>query len=209
MPESSFRRFYRREEFLALPPTSDLDVGVLGTALGALALGTPIAEVRATEPPGDGAVVEWKSLPTSGTDFPLVDAAIAAFAGGSTTSQPFVFLSAAASTTQSATHVPKLDQTTPLLDAGTYQVIWNSTLRMQAVIANTGIEGKIRLTKSDGSFVEQLDSWALSNGHAFNGAITFLVTAGQTIRAALTFARLGASGTAEISGVRVSLDKIG
>jgi hypothetical protein len=79
---------------------------------------------------------------------------------------------------------------------------------MQAVAANTGIEGKIRITRSDGVFVEQDDAWDLANRHAFNGAITFTVLAGQTIRAFLTFSRLGVSGTAEMSGARVTIDQL-
>jgi len=209
MAENSFRRFYRREEFLALPPASDINVEVLGTVLGALALGAPIAEVRLTQPPGDGVVIEWLAPPTSGTDFPLVDAAIAAFAGGATTSAPIIQLSAAVATSTSATPTTKIDFTTPPLDAGTYQVIWNTSLRMQAVIANTGVQGDMTLTRSDGASVHQDDAWNLSNRHAFNGAITFSVLAGQTIRALLTFSRLGASGTAEMSLARVSIDKIG
>jgi hypothetical protein len=79
---------------------------------------------------------------------------------------------------------------------------------MQAVIANTGVEGKIRITRSDGVFVEQDDAWNLSNRHAFNGALTFTLLAGQTIHVQLSHARLGASGVAEISGARVTIDQI-
>jgi hypothetical protein len=79
---------------------------------------------------------------------------------------------------------------------------------MQAVAANTGIEGKVRITRSDGVFVEQDDAWDLANHHAYNGALTFTVLAGQTIRVQLTFSRLGASGTAEMSGARVTIDQL-
>src|SRR5690606_37777636 len=100
--------------------------------------------------------------------------------------------------------VEKMRATTPPRDAGTYQVVWNSAIRMQAVIAGTGVEAKIRLERSDGAFVEQTDAWDLNVRHAFNGAITFTLSAGQTIEAVLSFSRLGASGTAEMSGARIS-----
>lgn len=207
MADTSFRRFYHQFEFAAL--TGGLtasNVALLETALRALTLTVPIGSVSLV---GSGAavVVEWEALPVA-ADLAAVDAAVAAFTGGTTTSSPFEYNSFAASTTTSNTHQTKLDNTTPPLDAGTYQVIWNSTLRMQAVAANTGVEGKAAITRSDGVNVTQIDSWDLAQGHAFNGAITFQVQAGQTIRSVLTFARLGASNTAEISGARITVDKI-
>lgn len=206
MADSSFRRFYNQFEFTALVGgITATSVAVLGTAIRALALSVAAGDVYIGS--GSAVVVEWPSLPLA-ADLALVDALVATFTGGSTTSSPFEYNSFAASTTTSTTHQTKLDNTTPALDAGTYQVLWSSTLRMQAVIANTGIEGKMRVTRSDGVFVEQTDAWDLANGHAYNGALTFQILAGQTIRTLLTFARLGASGTAEMSGVRITVDKI-
>jgi hypothetical protein len=204
MPDSSFRRFYRRADFVAMVP-AQANLPLFTATLGALALATPVGEVR--QLPDGGAAIEWPTVPSTG-DIALVDAAVAAFVGGATTSAPFEHNSFGISTSTSATPVEKINQTTPPLDAGTYQVIWTTSLRMQAVVANTGVEGKIRLTRSDGVFVEQDDAWNLSNRHAFNGAITFQVAAGQTLTSLLTFSRLGASGTAEMSGARITVDKI-
>ncbi len=81
-------------------------------------------------------------------------------------------------------------------------------MRMQAVIANTGVVATMRITRSDGVFVEQDDAWDRSNRHAYNWPITFEILAGQTITTLLTFNRLGASGTAEMSGARITVDKI-
>lgn len=205
MPSSSFTRFYERADFVALV-TPTVPLATITTALVSLSLTLPIRDVRQSVT-GDGIVVEWESAP-SAPDIAAVDATVAAFVGTATTSAPFEYNSFGASTTTSGTHQTKLDNTTPALDAGTYQVIWSSSIRMQAVIANTGIEGKIRVTRSDGVFVEQTDAWDLNVNHAYNGALTFQILAGQTIRTHLTFARLGASGTAEMGGVRITVDKI-
>lgn len=212
MAENSIKRYYPEADFVGLLPGFAINaaqVALLGGIVGGLALSTPVAEVR-TFALGEntGAVVEWEGLP-SAADVALIDAAVAAFTGGTTTSAPIIQLSAAVATSASATPVTKIDFTTPPLDAGTYQVIWNTSLRMQAVIANTGVQADITLTRSDLVSVHQDDAWNLTNRHAFNGVITFEVLAGQTIRSLVTFQRLGASGTAEMSGVRVSIDKIG
>ena len=141
-------------------------------------------------------------------DVDAIDDLVSTITGGSTTSQPFVYESFATSTTTSNTHQTKLDNTTPPLDEGTYQVSWVCSTKMAAVVTNTGVEAKIRLERSDGQFVEQDDAWDRANRHAYNGSQPFQIAAGQTIRSLLTFARLGASGTAEISGARITIDKI-
>jgi hypothetical protein len=200
--------FYNDAAFVGRLPGYAIDVPLLRTLIGELTLSAPVVDVRRVETPSAGVVVEWESAP-SGTDTSRVDAVVAAFPGVlTTTSEPFVSNSFAVATSTSATAVVKVNQTTPPLDAGTYQVSWTSSIRMQAVIANTGVEAKIRLTRSDGAFVEQDDAWNLSNRHAYNGSMPFQIAAGQTITALLTFSRLGASGTAEMSGARVTIDKI-
>lgn len=196
--------FYPRADFVTL--TGAVPVDLLRTALAAVPQTVSIVDVRLSLQ-RDGVIVEWLTFP-SAADVGAVDAAIANFAGGTTTSEPFEFNSFGVSTASNATPVAKITQTTPPLDAGTYQVIWTSSTRMQAVIANTGVEGKIRLTRSDGAFVEQTDAWDRNANHAFNGALTFQIQAGQTITAALSFSRLGASGVAEMSGARVTIDQL-
>jgi hypothetical protein len=204
MAATNYTRIYLRAEFTAL--VGNIPIALLAAQLTALVLSVPILDVRFT-PLENGVVVEWNQFPST-ADVTAVDAAVAAFTGGTTTSQPFEYNSFAVATSASGTAVVKINQTTPALDAGTYQVLWTTSTRMQAVIANTGVEGKIRLTRSDGTFVEQDDAWDRTNRHAFNGAITFQIAAGQTITSLLTFSRLGASGTAEMSGARITVDKI-
>jgi hypothetical protein len=204
MAATNYTRIYLRAEFTAL--VGNIPIALLAAQLMALALTVPILDVRFT-PLENGVIVEWNQFPST-ADIAAVDAAVAAFVGGTTTSQPFEYNSFAVATSASSTSVVKINQTTPALDAGTYQVLWTTSTRMQAVIANTGVEGKIRLTRSDGVFVEQDDAWDRTNRHAFNGAITFQILAGQTITSLLTFSRLGASGVAEMSGARVTVDKI-
>jgi hypothetical protein len=207
MPISQIRRFYLLEDFTSIG-VHTLDVDSLRTKLATLSLVTPIADVQAVEPPGDGVVVEWASLPNTAGDFAAVDAEIAAFTGEPVSSAPQVVDSFAVQTSTSSTPVTKVSFTTPPLAGGSYLVTWVSSLRMQAVIANTGVEGKMRVTRSDGVFVEQPDAWDRANGHAFNGASPIEILAGQTLTALLTFSRLGASGTAEMSGARVSVFKV-
>lgn len=204
MPLTSFTRIYARSEFTSL--TGTFSLSLLQTHLGQVPITVPLVDVRLA-PYGDSVVVEWSNIALA-EDIAAIDAAIAAFVGGTTSSAPLEVNSFAVATATDGTPVTKIDVTTPPLDPGTYQVIWTSSLRMQAVAPNTGVEGKIRLTRSDGVFVEQDDAWDLANRHAFNGALTFTVLAGQTIRALLTFSRLGASGTAEMSGARVTIDQL-
>jgi phosphohistidine swiveling domain-containing protein len=209
MSDESYKKTFYGHQFIALGSASLAEnKDVIDAALATITppLSVPINETRLALG-GAALIVEWASLPSS-ADVAAVTDKIPTIVGVETTSAPFEFNSFAVSTSTSNTHGMKIDQTTPPLDAGTYQVIWNSSLRMQAVAANTGVEGKIRITRSDGAFVEQDDAWNLANRHAFNGALTFTLLAGQTIRVQLSHARLGASGTAEMSGARVTIDQI-
>jgi hypothetical protein len=209
MSDESFRKTYYANEFTALTNGSLAEnKSIIEAALQQFspALGLPVNEVRLALG-GAALIVEWAALP-SADDVERVDALIPTIEGVATTSEPFEFNAFEASTSTSSTPVPKIAQVTPPLSAGTYQVIWTSSIRMQAVAANTGIEAKIRLERSDGAVVEQTDAWDLANNHAFNGCITFQILAGQTISAALSFSRLGASGTAEMSGARVTIDQL-
>lgn len=206
MADESYRKTYYQADFTSLSGSLAENKPLLEAALTALALTVPVNEVRLALG-GAAAIVEWQALPAL-ADVAAVDAAVAAFVGGTTTSQPFEYNSFDVTTSTSGAPITKIDETTPPLDAGTYQVIWTSSLRMAAVLANTGVVADVTLTRGDGASVHQDDAWNLSNRHAFNGAITFQVLAGQTIRSQLTFNRLGASGTAEMSGARITVDKI-
>lgn len=206
MADDYFRRRYTQGDFAALATSIAEALPLFRTALAQLTLTEPVYDVR-LDPTQSAAIVEWVALPST-ADLAAVDAAVAAFVGGTTTSAPIELNSFAVSTTTSATPTTKITHTTQPLAAGTYQVIWNSSLRMQAVAANTGVEGRITITRSDGVSVAQTDAWDLANNHVFNGAITFVVLAGQTITATLAFLRLGASGTAEMSGARITIDKV-
>ena len=165
MPSNSAIRYYPRADFLAL--SGDIPIALLRTALNAVPQTVTIIDVRLS-PQQDAAVVEWLAFPSQ-QDIADLDAAIAAFAGGATTSQPFEFNDFGASTSSNSTPVNKIDVTTPPLDPGTYQVIWTSSLRMATAAANAGVQGKIHLERSDGAVVEQTDAWDLNVAHAFNG----------------------------------------
>jgi hypothetical protein len=205
MSESSIKRFYGRSDFVNML-TAEPNIPLLRTTLNGLALEVPIAEVRSLT--GGGAVVEWEAFPDP-ADIVLIDAAIAAFVGGATTSAPMVLESfAALQTTDSVTPAKKAELQTPPLDGGTYTFSWNSLLRMNPAAANSGVQGIIRITRSDGVVREQPDSWDLTAPHAFNGNIIFEVSAGQTLLAEAFVLRLGAGGTAEMLGVRFTIDQL-
>lgn len=198
-------KFYRPAVFTSLVGAVIND-GLLRTWLSSVVLSTPLGNLEVLAP-GLGVRITWDTLPSE-ADLAAILTRLGTFTGGTTTSAPFQYNSFPVATSVVATPTVKINETTPPLDAGTYQVIWTSSIRMQAVIANTGVEGKIRLTRSDGVFVEQTDAWDRANNHAYNGALTFQIAAGQTITALLTFSRLGASGTAEMSGARITIDQL-
>lgn len=206
MSDDYFRRRYTQADFTSLATSISEAIPLLRTALGTLVLTEPVYDVR-LDPTTSAAIVEWVRLPSS-ADLIAVNAAVAAFAGGTTTSAPIELNSFGASTTTSGTPTTKITHTTQPLAAGTYQVLWNSSTRMLVAAANTGVEGRISITRSDAVNVAQTDAWDLANLHVFNGAITFVILAGQTISVTLSFLRLGASGTAEMSGARITIDKV-
>jgi hypothetical protein len=201
MATSIFSRTYLVAEFVALGGPLDENRTLLQGALAALTLSVPVSSLELA-PDGTEATLHFAGKP-SDADLLAVDAAVAGFAG-----LPFAFNSFAATTSNSAVEVPKIQALTPTLNAGTYQVIWSSSLRMTPAAANSGVEGKIHIQRSDGVTLEQTDAWDLTSKHAFNGTITFQVDQGQSLQVALSVVRLGAGGVAEMSGARVTVDKI-
>jgi hypothetical protein len=206
MTDDYFRRRYTQQQFTSLPTSIAEALPLLRTSLSQLALSQPITDVQ-LDLSGNAAIVEWSTLPLA-ADLALVDAAITSFAGGTTSHAPLELNSPGASTTQLTTPVDKLTFATPPLEAGTYQILWTSSIRMLAIAANTGVAASVAFLRSDGVSFAQDDSWDLNVRHAFNGALTFQVLAGQTLSGALRFTRLGASGTAEMSGARITVDKL-
>lgn len=198
------QRFYSPADFTALQ--GELNLPLLVAQVMALPLEVPIQDIRGLA--NGGVIVDWGHLSPSEADRTAVDGIVSAYVGGQTTKQPIEVNSFAVATAPDGTPVSKIDVTTLPLDAGTYQVMWTCVIRMQAVIANTGVEAKIVLTRSDGVSVQQTTAWDLNVNHAYNGGITFLVNAGQTIQAQLSFMRLGASGVAEMSGARITIDQL-
>lgn len=205
MSNQNFRVIYERGEFLAL--VGSINLPLLIAQLNDLPLASPIVDIRLTT--GTiGVAIEWDSL-ISDADFDLVDNLIATFVGGATTSEPFEIESLAASTDGGGGLITKIDFTTPPLDGGTYQVLWNAEIRTTTLVAGTGVGGRMTLTRSDPVSRVWDDSWDLNFPHLFGSGITFQVTSGQTIRALLQFQKIGAPAVlAEMSRARVTIDKI-
>lgn len=206
MPDESYRRTYYQADFASFAGSLAASKPLLETALGELDLSVPVNEVRLALG-GAAAIVEWQSLPLP-ADVLLVDGAVAAFEGGSTTSEPFELESFGVTQSTGATPVLKATLATGPLDGGTYAFNWNSLLRMNPAGAASGVKGTVRITRSDGVFREQPDSWDLTAEHAFNGSLTFKVTAGQTLTATAHVVRLGSNGTAEMLGLRFTIDQL-
>lgn len=203
MAQSSFDRLYAREDLTLLVGSVPIDL--LRAMLLGVTLTEPISAVQLTTT--QGVLVKWTTIP-SGADIAAVDAFMAGFVGGTTTSEPFEQESLGVTQATSGTLVDKLDFTTPPLSPGTYQMCWCSTLRMNPAGANSGVLGTVRITRSDAVFREQTDAWDLTAHHAYNGAITFKVLAGQTLNAKVSVSRIGANGTAEMLGVRLTIDQL-
>lgn len=205
MSESTFRKYYAQTEFLAMN-TAPVNAEQFGTYLATLPIAQPVIDVRAVQQ--HSISVEWADLPAQ-SDIDVVDQAVATFTAQPTTDEPFELNSFGATTATSSALVDKIDFTTPPLEPGTYQVLWVSMLRMVAAVAATGVRALITLTRSDGTSVQQESHWDLAQRVAFNGGLTFHVLAGQTIRAHLQVSKIGvAAATAEMSGARVTIDKI-
>jgi len=198
--ETNIRRFYAREEFIAL--NGPIPIDLLSTALSGLTLDVPIADLRITT--AGGLMIEWAALPSS-ADITVIDAAIATFTGGTTTSTLAVQTNNGPVTASTSTPVDVIDFTTPPLSTGKYQVIWTSMFRLTATAANTGARAIATVAG-----VTQQSHWGEALVTAYNGAATFERLAGQTIHVRLQIAKIGAGAVnAEMTGARFSIDKIG
>jgi hypothetical protein len=191
----------------AFPPEGATLSLLRSTLANLSSLSVDIADVRLA-PTGPAVVVEFKDIPSE-DDISAVQNACSLFEQANTETIHQEFQSFAASTTQDSSFQAKIDETTPALTEGTYMVNWQSTLRMSVAGASSGVLGRMRIERSDGQFLEQTSSWDLSVGHSFNGCVSFPVSEGQTLQTTLSFARIGANGTAEMSGARVAIDRVG
>lgn len=209
MPFSTIIRSYHPEDFTQLVsfPPEGATLALLKTTLAQLPLTVQVVDVRVA-PLDTAVVVEFGGIPT-GQDFVDVDSAIAQFQAANTTNLHMEMQSFAAATTTSSSFTAKIDEITPELSAGTYMVNWQSLLRMSVAGASSGVLGRMRIERSDGEFLEQTSAWDLTVGQAFNGCVSFPVTEGQTLRVTLSYARIGANGTAEMSDARVAIDRVG
>jgi hypothetical protein len=202
--QSNYERFYPRGDFVAL--TGPVPAPLLEPALLGLTLTVPIADVRLTST--SGVIVKWQDIPT-GADITAVDAAIAAFAGGTTTSAPIEIESLGITSATTATLVDVIDHMTLPREAGTYQILWTSLVGMLATVTNAGVRAVITLTRSDGVSRQWEHNWNLQQPQTFAGGITFKCTAGQTIRARLQVSKLGApAATAQMAMARITIDQL-
>ncbi len=214
MSDESYRKTFYAYEFTALGGASlaeNKDVIDAALASTTPALTVPINETRLALG-GAALIVEWATLPTS-SDVAAVTATVPTIVGVVTTSEPFELESLAVTTTTDATTpVDKIDFTTPPLDAGTYQVIWDCLVGMVATVANTGVKGIITLTRIRGATsVSRTWShgWNQQEPQLFGSAITFKCQAGDRIRAQLQVLKLGAAAaTAAMSMARITIDQI-
>jgi hypothetical protein len=157
---------------------------------------------------GHGVIVEWIGEPPTVQDRLDVRTMIAAFAGGTTTAEPFITVEAGPVTTTGAA-VDVIDFTSPPLDEGTYQIIFSSQFRMTAVVAGEAARALWIVTASPAAASTQQDHWGEAVVKAYNGAATIKRSAGQTIRVQLQIQEVGpGAGTAEMTKARVTVDKI-
>jgi hypothetical protein len=204
MAETNYTRFYLREEFTAL--VGNIPIALFATVIGGLTLTVHPIDVRLT-PQQHGVIIEWTAFPST-EDITAVDAAVAAFVGGTTTSEPFVTVNAGPITTTGAA-VDVIDFTSPPLDAGTYQIIFSSQFRMTAVVVGDAARALTIVTASPAGPSTQQDHWGEAVVKAYNGAATIKRSAGQTIRVQLQIQEVGPGvGTAEMTKARVTVDKI-
>lgn len=207
MSEESFRKTYYQSDFTSLAGGIGENLSLLETTLLGLVLTVPVNEVRLSLG-GSAAIVEWQTLPLE-ADVDLVDAAVAAFVGGTTTSSPFSVLSAGVTTAANATLVDKIDFETPPLDAGTYSITYTGQQRLQTAAAGDSAGVRLTITFSGFPAFFQEDEWPFVLDHAYNYAVTGQVLAGQTIRVQAQVYKLGAGAAiAEVSKARFTVDKI-
>lgn len=202
-------RVYQEDDFAALTsfPPQAAALSLMRGKVAELGTSVPVVDVRLA-PAGNAVVFEFDGIPSSG-DFGALDTFVQDFFLTQTTSFHLEALSADASTTTNTGFEPKIDEETSPLTAGIYMINWQSTLRMSVAGASSGVLGRVRIERSDGQTLEQTSSWDLTVGHSFNGCVSFPVQEGQTLHAVLSYARIGANGTAEMSGARVAFDRVG
>ncbi len=212
MSDESFRKTFYSSEFTALGGALAANKDVIDAALASITppLTVPINETRLALG-GAALIVEWATLPPS-SDVAAVTAKVPTIVGVTTSSEPVELESLGVTSATDGTLVDKIDFTTPPLSKGTYQVIWDSLLGMLATVANTGVRGVITLTRTRGasSVSRQWEhNWTMQQPQLFGSGITFKCEAGDTIRARLQVAKVGAAAaTAQMSMARITIDQI-
>ncbi len=205
--ESARLTLHRTPDFPVIVGSLEENRALFRARLAELNLSVPVSDVRVSSN-GEALFVDWETFPST-QDRAAVVGAANIFVGTSTSEAPIEvnhWNAVLAPTTALALAV---DITTPPLADGTYQVIANAMHRMVAEVAAQGSRATILIERSDGASYQQQDHTALAFTQSFNLPITFTVTPGQTIRARVGVQKItGAGGTAEMTGARVTIDKI-
>ena len=207
MAFNEITRFWPRSDFVALGVGATIDIQLFQQHLASAVLSTP--PVAVLHLPGEGIRIDWETLPTE-ADLLAIDAKVASFAGGATSSAPMSVASAGVTTASNATPVDKLDFTTPPLAAGTYSITYTGQHRLQSAVAGDSAGVKLTLTFSGFPPFFQEDEWPFVLKHGYDYAVTGQVAAGQTVRVQAQVYKLGAgAAVAECSKARFTIDKIG
>lgn len=207
MAFSDFRIALEQQDFPALVG-APVDVEQFKQDLAVRTFTVPPADVYGSN---GFVIVYWDQAPTP-ADTAEVVAAASAFSAPPTTDQPFQVESLGVTSNPDTTLLDVINEATPPLNAGTYQVLWICLVSMEATIVNAGVRAVITLTatQGEGSLQRQWEhNWNLQQPQTFSGGVTFNVTAGTTVRAHLQVARLGVDAVARVAAARITVDKIG
>jgi hypothetical protein len=204
-----YRIPFLREAFTAL--VGNIPIALLRSELMALPLTVPVSDARMMLM-GNGVIVEWLGEPPTVQDRQAVRDKVAAFVGGTTTSEPIEVESLPITSATTAALVDVIDVTTPPGNGGTIQIMWCALVGMLATVANAGVRGVITLTRIRGAtqVVRQYEhNWTRQEPQLFGSGITFKCQAGDKIRVLLQVGKVGApAATAQMAMARVTIDPI-
>ncbi len=206
MAFTEISRFYPLSDFDSLPVGSGINVPMFLTHL-ASGGGFDVPFVLSLAPGGQALRVDWPEFPSLG-DLAQLAALVASFPGGTPNANRVLIESLGEETSTATSLTPKIEYETEPLLAGVYLVTWSSSLYLPYDPQIRSAQAVCLIATESGVALEQKDTWASQEMHAFNGSITVSVAEGESIDVTLSFAKESGSGPVAMSDARITIDKL-
>lgn len=159
---------------------------------------------------GSNVVAQWPNN-TDPADIAAYQAQVPVHVGGVITAAPHRFSNLSETSQDTNTLQTRLAAVSGKLAAGSWAITFGAEIRMNAVVALTGVEFIMQFSKDSDPLVEQAeDTWGQITYHISSGGFPIAVLDGEQLNVSLLWRRIGASSNpAFIRRARIGMVRVG